>query len=229
MPTYDLTRPVEDGMPTYPDDPPVSVAPHATHEADGYRVTALSLGSHSGTHVDAPAHTEPDGATLGAFAPEAFRFRARRVDLRGAAANESIPVDHLPDPAPSDADLLVLHTGWDDHWGTARALAHPYLAPEAAAWCADREYSVATDAMSVDPSPSPDEFDGGPTSDGGDGHPSGDGLAAHHAILGAERLILENLVGLARLPRRFELSAHPLALDADGAPVRAVAVVDGTD
>jgi kynurenine formamidase len=212
MATYDLSQPLRTGMQTYPGDPAVDCTPHADFAADGYRVTALSLGSHAGTHVDAPSHTEPDGETLGAFPLETFRFDAQLADVR-VGARAPIGVDDLPDP--TDADLLVLHTAWDDHWGTDRALDHPYLTGAAAQWCVDHGYHVATDALNVDPTPSPRSDDDEPA-----------GFGAHHTLLGAGRLIYENLTGLDRLPARFRLHGYPLALDADGAPVRAVAVTD---
>jgi kynurenine formamidase len=212
MATYDCSHPIETGMQTYPGDPDVSVDPAATVEADGYRVSALSLGSHTGTHVDAPTHTEADGASLGAFPVETFRFAALKVDLRDVGARGAVDTDHLP--APTDDDLLVLHTGWDDHWGTERYLDHPYLTRAAAEWCVDNDFHVATDGLNVDPTPSENASDDEPTDFG-----------AHHALLGNDRLVVENLRGLERLPARFELHAYPLALDADGAPVRAVAVV----
>lgn len=200
----DLTHSLTSETPTYPDDPPVQLRSHATHDADGYRVTAVRFGTHAGTHVDAPAHVEPDGATLDAFPLERFSADTRLVDLRPLPDRERIGVDALP---PVDAELLLLRTGWDAHWGTDRYYRHPALTPEAAAWCADREYDVALDAPSPDP------------------HGSA-GLPAHHALLGADRLVFENLTNLAGLPRRFRLHAYPLALaGADGAPVRAVADV----
>jgi kynurenine formamidase len=221
MVSYDLSHPLEAGMQTYPGDPPVEIEPHADFETDGYRVTTLSLGSHSGTHVDAPSHTQADGATLGSYGPDAFRFDAQLADVR-LGARAPIGVADLPDA--TDADLLVLHTGWDDHWGTARALDHPFLTRAAAEWCVDHGYDVATDALSVDPTPSPSAEPTGPTESTDPTESTG--FAAHDAILGAGRLIYENLTGLARLPPRFELHAYPLALDGDGAPVRAVALTD---
>jgi kynurenine formamidase len=206
---YDLTHPVAGGMPVYPGDPEVSVRPHASHAEDGYAVTAVELGSHAGTHVDAPAHTEPDGDTLGAFDVSAFRMDARRVDLRGLGRRAPIPVERLP---AVEADCLVLWTGWAEHWGADRYLDHPYLSPEAARWCADRGYHVATDTFSPDPTPTDTVAPGEPT-----------GVPAHHALLGERRLVVENLRNLAAPPDRFTLHVHPLALDADGAPVRAVA------
>jgi kynurenine formamidase len=210
MPTYDLSHPIETGMQTYPDDPDVALAPHADFDADGYRVTALSMGSHTGTHVDAPSHTEREGKTLGDFDPDTFRFDAQVADVRHGARE---PIDVADLPGATDADLLVLHTGWDAHWGTDRYLDHPFLTEAAASWCVDHDYHVATDALNVDPTPSPNADEDEPS-----------GFGAHHALLGAGRLIYENLTGLERLPSRVELHAYPLALDADGSPVRAVAV-----
>jgi kynurenine formamidase len=210
MATYDLSHPLETGMQTYPDDPDVTLTPHADFEADGYRVTALSLGSHTGTHVDAPSHTEREGKTLGEFALDTFRFDAQVTNVRLGARE---PVDVADLPEPTDADLIVLHTGWDEHWGTARYLDHPYLTREAADWCVEHDYHVATDALNVDPTPSPNARETEPS-----------GLGAHHALLGAGRLIYENLTGLGRLPPRFEFHGYPLALDGDGSPVRAVAI-----
>jgi kynurenine formamidase len=51
-------------------------------------------------------------------------------------------------------------------------------------------------------------------------------VPAHHALLGEGLPIVENLRNLGALPNRFTLHAYPLRLDADGAPVRAVADVD---
>jgi kynurenine formamidase len=195
----------------YPGDPRVERVPHATHEEDGYRVTRLELGSHSGTHIDAPSHTEPDGRTLDSFPVETFAFDALRVDVRGKTVREPIDVGDLPDP--TDDDLLVFHTGWDAHWGTDIYFDHPYLTAETAAWCADHNYHVAIDALNVDPTPTDNVRDGEP-----------EGVPAHHKLLGTDHLLVENLTNLDGLPRRFRLSAFPLSVkDADGAPVRAVA------
>ncbi|MFB6282289.1 MAG: cyclase family protein [Haloferacaceae archaeon] len=205
---HDLSHPIVDGMQTYPGDPEVRVEAARTLGSDGYRVTELGCGSHAGTHVDAPAHTEPDGRTLDAFPVDRFVLRTARVDCRDLAARDPVPPDRVPS---ADADCVAFHTGWDDHWGSDRYLDHPYLAPETARRCAERGYDVATDALSPDPTPSASAPDGG------------GGFPAHRALLGAGGLIFENLTGLAAVPDRFELRAHPLPLGADGAPVRAVA------
>ncbi|NEU57994.1 cyclase family protein [Halorussus sp. MSC15.2] len=214
MPTRDLTQPLDDGVTVYPGDPPVERTPAATHASDGYRVTEVRLGTHSGTHVDAPSHTEPDGKNLDEFAVERFAFDARLVDCSSSGARDPVCPESVPDDA--DAEMLVFRTGWDDHWGTERYYDHPYLARETAAKCAERGYHVGTDALSPDPSPSARDAER-------DGEP--DGVPAHRELLGSDLLVVENLTGTDDLPERFELRAYPLALaGADGSPVRAVAV-----
>jgi kynurenine formamidase len=209
---YDLSHPFTDGMQTFPGDPPVHVRPAAGVEADGYRVTELACGSHAGTHVDAPSHTEPDGDSLDAFPTDRFVSATRRVDCRDLDAREPIPPDRVPD-AETDLECVVFQTGWDAHWGTDRYLDHPYLPPETARRCGDRGFDVGVDALNPDPTPLPRA---------GDDEPQG--LPAHHALLGTGRLVFENLTRLGAVPRRFELRAYPLPLGADGAPVRAVGV-----
>lgn len=212
MTLYDCSHRIESGMDVYPGDPDVAVTPHATAEDDGYRVSRVAFGSHAGTHVDAPSHTEPEGRSLDEFDVDAFRFDARLVDVRDLGAREAISPDRLPD---ADCDLVVFHTGWDAHWNTDRYADHPYLTSETAKRCADAGCHVAVDALNVDPTPSDRTGDDEPT-----------GVPAHHVLLGNDRLILENLTGLDRLSEQFTLHAYPLALGVDGAPVRAVAETD---
>jgi kynurenine formamidase len=203
---YDLSHPIRSGMPTYPGDPAVSLSPHATHESDGYRVTACAFGSHTGTHVDAPAHVDPDGRELADYPVDRFRFDAHVVDCRGVDADEAVTVDDLrtaDHDATADCDILVVHTGWADHWDTDDYLDHPFLAPAAAEWCAERGLAVGLDT------PSPDPF--------GDAD-----LPAHHALLGADCLLFENLTGLDALPPRCRVFAFPV-LGGDGSPARVVA------
>ena len=222
MVSYDLSHPIADGMPVYPGDPPVDVEQLATIEADGYRQTALRIDSHSGTHIDAPAHMIADGRQIDEFPIETFRFDARRVDCTGLDPRTAIEVDDLTAGIDGDlsaaVDLLVFQTGWDDYWETDRYFDHPFVTTEAADWLVDRGLHLGIDAPNVDPTPTDDAADDEPA-----------GYPVHRRLLGDGRLLIENLRGLSRLPDRFELHAYPLAIQGgggDGAPVRAVAVVD---
>lgn len=188
-------------MPVYPGDPAVEVEPAATMEADGFRVHRLALSTHAGTHLDAPSHLEPDGATLGAYGIDDFRWDARVVHCDPGAGGQIRANDV---PAADGADAVVFATGWSDHWGTERYREHPALTPDAAARCSDFAYHVGVDCPSVDPAGSAE-------------------FPAHHELLGAGSLLLENLTNLSGLPERVTLHAYPLPVDADGAPARVVA------
>lgn len=201
MTLYDLSHPIEPGMPTYPGDPVVEAYPDATHEEEGFSITAVGLSTHTGTHVDAPVHVDPDGKPLSAYPVERFRYDARLI-TPDVAGGEAITADCLPEP--DDAGLYVFATGWSDRWGEASYFEHPYLSPACASACASRGVDVAVDCPSVDPV-------------GGD-------LLAHHELFREDRLVIENVVTPSALPERFVVHAYPLPLaGADGAPARVVA------
>ncbi|GAA0257684.1 cyclase family protein [Halobaculum roseum] len=230
MEPVDLTRPIEPGMPVYPGDPGVSADASATMGSDGFRVTHLSFTTHVGTHIDAPAHMEPEGATLDEYGIADFRFDARLVDLAGGdrdsggdsaddpglGARDPVTPAMLPDGEDLDAevDMLVLRTGWGAYWGDERYFDHPYLRPEAARHIADLDCAVGLDTINPDPTP---------TERAGEANAEPEGVPAHHELLGAGTFIVENLNLSADLPERFTLRAYPLRVDADGAPVRTVA------
>lgn len=219
MTTYDLSHPIRDGMPVYPGDPSVTSQPHATVPEDGYSVSSLGIDTHTGTHVDAPAHMLADGRTIDDFDPETFQFVARIVDRSSLESRTRIDPAALAgvlDPeTTADVDLLVLRTGWDEHWGSDRYFDHPYITAEAAETIVDRDCHVAVDAPNVDPTP---------TENAGPDEP--DGYPAHRTLFAADRLIVENLRGLGQLPtdEPIDVRAYPLRVaDGDGAPVRAIA------
>lgn len=207
---FDLSHPIETGIQTYPGDPEVTVQAHATHDKDGFHVDSVECGSHTGTHVDAPSHTEPDGRTLDTYPVDRFVLDAVTVDCRDLDAREPIPATRIPDV---DADLLAFWTGWDAYWGTDNYLDHPYLSPAAAEKCVERGFDVAVDALNPDPTPTANASADEPTD-----------FEAHHALLGNDSLVFENLTNLDSVGDRFEFRAYPLALASDGAPVRAVGV-----
>lgn len=195
-------------MPVFPGDPAVSLEPVCTWEADGCRVTRLNLGSHAGTHLDAPRHVLPDGATLDALPPEHWIGQAVVADCTGCAA--VISASDL-EPAFSfagRANMLLLRTGWDRLWGApAYFERYPVLSREAV----ERILAGPWRLVGMD-CPGPDA-------------PDDAALPNHRALLGAGVLILENLRGLSQLPANpVHLSALPLAwAAADGAPARTIA------
>ncbi|MFD5390099.1 cyclase family protein [Streptomyces sp. NPDC127074] len=213
MRLIDLSVPVATGMPVYPGDPRVTIAPALSAAADGVNVLHLDMGSQSGTHVDAPFHIDDALPTLDELPLERFWGRAVVVDARGAEPRTPLGPS-LFEGRPRAGDIVLVATGWSRHWGGEDYLAHPYLTREAAELLvAAGIRTVGIDALSVDPTPADD-------------------LPAHRILCGAHAVIAENLTGLGPLldaqtaGEPIEVSLLPLRLPAaDGAPVRAVARV----
>ena len=210
----DLSHPVDDDTPVYPGDPVARFSPAATVAADGYNVLHVRMGSQTGTHVDAPYHFLDDGARVDELPLEYFLAPAVIADIRGKPPHGRIEWADLEPCADrlGPGRILLLHTGWDEHWGTDAYFDHPFLTGDAAERVvAAGVRTVGLDALSLDE-----------TVVGGE---PADGFAAHLAVLGAGGVIVENLRGLGAVTGTDPvLSVLPLRfVGADGAPVRAVA------
>ena len=204
----DLSHRLRTGMQVYPGDPAVRLDPALELDRDGAAVTALHLGSHSGTHVDAPAHTVPGGRTMDRVALDELVGEALVLHVPGLADGATIGVDELGELPERVPPIVVIDTGWAAHFGTERALRHPALGVEAARSLIDRGMRV----LGVD-TLSPDPTDAAGTTE----------FPVHEVVLGGDGLIVENLTGLDGLPARVRIGIFPLRLAGDGAPVRAVA------
>lgn len=207
MPDRDLSHPIVTGMPTYPGDPSVRVSPAATLATDGVRVSHLELGSHTGTHVDAPAHVIPAGRTVDQIDPGQLIGPALVLRAANPRPTEPVVIDELPANLPR---IVLLATGWDAHFDSPAALAHPYVSLELAQTLWSRGARVlGLDTVSPDCSDNPSH------------RPK---LPVHSFWLGQDGLIVENLVGLVSLPPQVEVVMLPLnVVGGDGAPIRALA------
>ncbi|GGI43789.1 kynurenine formamidase [Agromyces flavus] len=204
----DLSHPIADGMMVYPGDPGVHLAPALELERDGAAVTSVRMGSHTGTHVDAPAHTVAGGRTMDAVGLDELVGDALVIRVAGLEDRATVGVADLGDLPERVPAIVVLDTGWAAHFGSERALRHPALSAEAARELVDRGMRVlAVDTLSPDPT------DAAGTTD----------FPVHEIVLGADGLIVENLANLDGLPPRVRIGIFPVRLGTDGAPVRAVA------
>jgi len=114
---FDLTLPVRPGMPVYPGDPPVAFLRHCAHETNGFEVTAVRLGTHAGTHVDAPSHFLPSGGAVDRLAIAALVGPARVIDLSSLGPGGEIDAERLG--AIAEGERLLLRTDWSRRFGEA--------------------------------------------------------------------------------------------------------------
>lgn len=207
---HDLSHPIEDRMPVYPGDPEVHIARALHLEVDGVEVAGISMGSHTGTHIDAPSHSIAGGRTmadvgLDELVGDAVIIRVPGLEERQVYGWEELTRDgDLPDPLPP---IVVIDTGWAQWFHDERRERHPALSPESARELVTRGMRI----LAVD-THSPDLTDAADSA-----------FPVHKIVLGADRLIVENIRGLHDLPERVRIGFFPLRLSGDGAPVRAVA------
>lgn len=206
----DLTHALDVDTPVFAGDPPLARQTLLTHGRDGCHLECITLGTHTGTHMDAPFHFFADGDRLDGLPISRLVGPGVRLDLCGRREESVIWAAELRRAGPevNPGDFVLLMTGWDRFWGTPRYFRHPYLAPDCGRWLVD----CGAGLVGMD-TPSPDR------SAGGRG-----GYPVHRLLLGGGVLIVENLRGLARIPAaRGNYAFLPLKLKgADGAPVRAV-------
>ena len=207
----DLTHTITPHTYVYPGTPAPAFSSTRTIPTDGARETLLQVGSHTGTHMDAPRHILPDGSGLDQLPPSQFCGRAAVIDVSHLGAGGVITADFLREQNGylRSADYALFYTGWEKKWDTPAFLdeAFPILDNEAADYLVSCGLKgVGTDAISVD-SLANKEF------------------SAHHILLTGGLVIVENLC-LKKLVGRKDIMFFALPVkfkNADGAPVRAIA------
>jgi arylformamidase len=192
--------------PAWPGDPAFALDALYTVAQDGVAVSRLTLGSHTGTHVDAPAHLQSGGVTVDALSLERLCGPAWVAYLDAQA---HITTDDLVRAAiPDDCRRLLLRTGNSERGLLRAPIFYPdytALTADAAAYLAARRlWLVGIDALSVD------AF-------------TADELPAHRALLDGGIIVVEGLDLTNAAPGPYWLACLPLRLTgADGAPARAV-------
>jgi kynurenine formamidase len=181
---------------------------------NGSNVSRLTIGSHTGTHLDAPVHFFEGAATVSDVDLSSLVGPAIVVDVRGKGFHGAITWDDIAPQAGklSPEATLLLCTGWSQHWGREEYMKSPHLSEEAAQKIMERGVRVVgIDVFSVD----------GEAPEG-----SRETNAVHRLLLGNGILIAENLTNVEALldGGAYLVSLLPLKLQGcDGSPIRAVA------
>src|ERR1051326_5368262 len=86
----DISVPNGPGMHVYPGDPVLEIEPvRRLAQGDPCNLSLLTMGSHTGTHVDAPYHFLADGPRLGDVPLDRMIGEALVADLRGRGAADA--------------------------------------------------------------------------------------------------------------------------------------------
>lgn len=205
MPIYDISVPLRSAMPIFPGDVAFELIP-MLRIADGKvcNLSQLRIGTHTGTHLDAPWHFNEQGQRIDELDLSRLIGPAYVADLRGQAVvtAESLEAASIP----ADCSRLLLRTDNETLWAQAYFQGEfVSLAPDAARWIVERGIDlVGIDYLSV-------EQYGAPKPE------------AHWTLCGASKLIVEGL-NLTDIPAgTYELICLPLKIEgADGSPARAL-------
>jgi kynurenine formamidase len=217
----DLSHPIRAGLITYPGLPAPSVEPFLTREdsraryAPGteFAMDIITMIGNTGTYLDSPFHRYAKGpdlagldlATMVDLPTHVFHLTdAWNAERRGITATT------LADRDVRGAAVL-LHTGWDKHFGTeAYGKGSPFLTEDGARWLVNAGAAVVgIDALNIDDTE------------------SGGTRPAHSILLDAGVHVVEHLTRLGELPptgARFT-AAPPAVEDFGTFPVRAFAIV----
>lgn len=199
-PVYDLTHVLSPRLPLWPGNPPMSMARVAWYEAGGFEQQAVGFWEHTGTHLDAPAHRIPGGATTESLAARDLVAPLVVIDIAAKAAGDADAVLTVADvkdwqsrhgAIPRRA-FVALHSGWEQRIADPQAFvnldAHgvphePGFSPEAAHYLIEQcdVVGIGVDTLSLD-------------------HASSRDAPTHSVVLGAGRYGVEMLANLATVP-----------------------------
>lgn len=212
MEILDITRVVEGAMPLYPGtEPPSQGWLLSMADGDPNNVSEWRLNSHTGTHVDARKHFVPDGWTMEALDLQRCVGPCRVVDLTSVEGRHVSRAD-LEEAGVAGEARLLLKTRNSSLGLMGRAeFEEGYVAvsDDAADYLVEvGAETVGVDYLSVEP------FEDGE-------------FKTHHALLGADVVVLEGLVLSEVEPGHYFLACLPLKLaGSEGSPARAVLIRD---
>ena len=197
----DISRSLHAGTPPWPGDTAFSFRlTWRMAEGANVNVGALAMGTHNGTHADAPFHYLPAGAGIDAVDLSVFVGPATVVEVSGISRADLEPAE----AAIRTCGRVLLKTGaWRDPGVFPER--YPVLENGVAAWLGGLGVRlVGVDVPSVDPVDSAE-------------------LPNHHALAAAGIYMIESLDFTAVDPGEYELIALPLKIaGGDASPVRAV-------
>ncbi len=210
----DLTHTIKDDMPFYPGTPPPSIKRFCQVKETGYAEMKLEITTHTGTHIDAPAHIIEGGKTLDnadlcELCGTAALFDCKQYPLRenriiDAGILEGFLNQH------SQATFLVIKTGWSQRWADDSYYhGFPVLSEEAARLVVKKGIKiVCSDTISAD-------------------RVEDANLPVHKILLTNGVMIAENLTSLEKITASiFRLYVIPLKIkDSDGSPARIFAEI----
>lgn len=118
MKIVDLTHPIGEEMPVYfPWHPRTEIERTATFEHNRCEVRRITLGTHTGTHIDAPSHVYAGMPALDKYDPALWYLEAQVLDFTPREQRREITREEIAVKLKKRNIGVVVKTGWDRHFG----------------------------------------------------------------------------------------------------------------
>jgi len=200
----DISLPISSEMPIWPGDPHPEFKVVSTLEMAGIQVSQLTLGTHTGTHLDAPRHFIPGGRTVDQLDLRTLVGLCQVIEVRHAVGHITRADLQGFELYPGERVLLKTRNSQQPA-GQIFSSDFAALEPTAADYLCEQGVAL----VGID----------GPSIDAGNAND----FPCHKRLLGADMLVMENLVLREAAPGIYGLIAVPLNLiGADGCPIRAL-------
>lgn len=204
----DLSHCITHQMPVFPADPAVGVLTHHNYQ-NGYYVSQVIFGTHTGTHIDVPVHKIKGGKTVDEVPVERFAQKAYVMDLTFLEPLEEITHFHLKhfEDKIKGVSAVILKSGWSSHFGKEDFFtSFPGISEEAADWFKEHGINlVGLESPSVN---------------------AVKHAEIHTLLLQNDIYVVESLANVDQITKEYvEFFAVPLKFKGlDGSPVRAFAI-----
>ncbi len=196
----DLTHSIHPNIPIWPGDPATEFATVSQIEPEGYFLRKFSMGEHSGTHMNAPNSFYSGGASIDSYLPQSLVMPAIAIDIRDKSLvnpDYSLTIDDVLNwehqhQFIEPGNMIILYTGWQEKWDNEgdffnrddRGICHfPGFSKSVTEFLLKERLiaGVGTDTHGVEPGQD-ESFD------------------VNKLVLKEQRVVLENLANLDRLP-----------------------------
>jgi arylformamidase len=214
MNVIDISRTIQADMEMYPGEAgPQIIKVSGLDEGDSYNISRITLGTHTGTHVDPPLHLIRDGAGIDSVLLDNLVGNARVLDL--SSINRPIEASDI---GPLEAGGIILLKGGSDGSGGSGDLGNsdgsggPGIYCGACLTAACARYlvdvgikTIGTNAISI--GALDEEYE------------------VHHTLLDADAIVIEGLEMSDVEAGDYFLVCLPLKIaNGDGGPARAVLI-----
>ncbi|MDX1766013.1 MAG: cyclase family protein [Candidatus Saccharimonadales bacterium] len=196
----DLSVPINSKTPVYPGDPNIEIQPTGQLKRDGFNDHRVSIGTHAGTHIDAPIHMIEGGKALSDYDIDKYVGDGILIDARPGFNEQIKQVEIAP------GDIVLILTGWSKRFDEPKYFKEFEPIPDD--W-SDLLIQKQVSMVGMDM-----------------GSPDKPPFKIHKKLLKNDILIIENLSNLeALVGKKFRVIALPIKLEIDAAPARVIAEI----